>query len=96
MKFSYAAIVLGAASIVSAQSAACTAAVAAVPACGASCINTATAKYCSGADDYACECSSDTFSQIETDATNCVVTACGASVALQVLEAVSKVCTTCV
>lgn len=36
MKFSYAAIILGAASIVSAQSAACTAAVAAVPACGVS------------------------------------------------------------
>ncbi|KAM0153469.1 hypothetical protein ACHAQE_007657 [Botrytis cinerea] len=96
MKFSYAAIVLGAASVVSAQSAACTAAVAAVPVCGASCIDTATSKYCSGADDYACECSSDTFSQIESDATNCVVTACGVDGAIEVLNAVSKVCTTCV
>ncbi|KAM0318561.1 hypothetical protein ACHAO8_001652 [Botrytis cinerea] len=96
MKFSYAAIILGTASIVSAQSAACTAAVAAVPACGASCIDTATSKYCSGADDYACECSSDTFSEIENEATDCVVAACGVNVAIEVLDAVSKVCTTCV
>ncbi|KAF7909915.1 uncharacterized protein EAF01_003633 [Botrytis porri] len=94
MKFSYTAIVLGAASVVSAQSAACTAAVAAVPACGAPCIDAAAATYC-GANDYACECASATFSQIETDATNCVIAACGATVALQVLSAVNAVCTAC-
>ncbi|KAF7927371.1 uncharacterized protein EAE97_010046 [Botrytis byssoidea] len=94
MKFSYAAIVLGAASVVSAQSAACTAAVAAVPACGASCINTAAATYCT-AGDYACECAAATFSKIESDATNCVITNCGATVGLQVLSAANAVCTAC-
>ncbi|KAF5877728.1 uncharacterized protein Bfra_002097 [Botrytis fragariae] len=94
MKFSYAAIVLGAASVVSAQSAACTAAVAAVPACGAPCITSAAATYCTGTD-YACECEAATFSKIETDATNCVIAACGATVALEVLSAVNAVCTAC-
>ncbi|TGO54116.1 hypothetical protein BCON_0112g00100 [Botryotinia convoluta] len=95
MKFSYVAIGLGAASVVSAQSTACTAAVAAVPACGAPCINTYAAKYCSGTNNYACECASDTFSQIKSDATNCVIAACEATVALQVLSAVNAVCSAC-
>ncbi|CAD6444326.1 a2cf800a-bd15-469e-bf54-5c2029873197 [Sclerotinia trifoliorum] len=97
MKFSHIAIGLGAASIVSAQSAACTSAVAAVPACGATCISSAVTKYCPGSvNNYACECASATFSSIKNDATSCVVKACGDATALQVLTAVNNVCAACV
>ncbi|APA10765.1 hypothetical protein sscle_07g055350 [Sclerotinia sclerotiorum 1980 UF-70] len=95
MKFSYVAIGLGAASIVSAQSAACTSAVAAVPACGATCINASVEKFCSSTDNYTCECASSTFSSIQSDATTCVINACGLTTAAQVLSAVNDVCAAC-
>ncbi|KAF7865518.1 hypothetical protein EAF04_006492 [Stromatinia cepivora] len=95
MKFSYVAIGLGAVSIVSAQSAACTSAVAAVPACGVTCINSAVEKHCTSIDDYACECASATFSSIKSDASGCVINACGLATALQVLDDVTAVCTAC-
>ncbi|KAJ8065016.1 hypothetical protein OCU04_007319 [Sclerotinia nivalis] len=95
MKFSYVAIGLGAASIVSAQSAACTSAVTAVPACGVPCINSAVKTHCSSIDNYACECASGTFSSIQSDASSCVINACGLTTAIQVLDAVSAVCTAC-
>ncbi|ESZ94185.1 hypothetical protein SBOR_5463 [Sclerotinia borealis F-4128] len=76
MKFSYVAIGLGAASVVSAQ-AACTSAVSAVPTCGVSCINSAVAAHCTGTNNYACECAPATFTSIENAAANCVIGACG-------------------
>ncbi|KAI9641604.1 hypothetical protein NHQ30_009457 [Ciborinia camelliae] len=95
MKFSYVAIGLGAASIVSAQ-AACTSAVAAVPTCGVSCINSAVSVYCTGTNNYACECASATFTSIENAAANCVIGACGLATASKVLSSVAAVCTACV
>ncbi|KAA8568275.1 hypothetical protein MFRU_034g00870 [Monilinia fructicola] len=94
MKFSYIAIVLGAASVVSAQ-AACISAVAAIPTCGVSCINSAASVYCTGTSNYACECASATFTSIESAAANCVIGACGLATAAQVLSSVAAVCTAC-
>ncbi|KAI1746098.1 hypothetical protein F4680DRAFT_10486 [Xylaria scruposa] len=84
MKYTVAALALAAA--VSAQS------ITDIPACALPCIDDARTKNtnCS-ADDYKCIC--DNIDKLQTAATSCVLTDCGADVALnQVLPAVSKFC----
>ncbi|KAF2124133.1 hypothetical protein P153DRAFT_401235 [Dothidotthia symphoricarpi CBS 119687] len=79
------------ASSVSAQ-AACDAAAAAIPACGASCISTAAgAQGCpTVASDYTCLCAHE--AAIETAARSCVLTACGFLEALNVQSKAKAVC----
>ncbi|QSZ37337.1 hypothetical protein DSL72_009435 [Monilinia vaccinii-corymbosi] len=99
MKFSSIAICLGAASVVSARVAstqdACSTAVAAIPACGTPCINTAVLNYCTSTTDYSCECADATFTALKNSATSCVIAACGLATAGQVLTAVNAVCAAC-
>ncbi|PQE30872.1 CFEM domain-containing protein [Rutstroemia sp. NJR-2017a WRK4] len=95
MKFTQIALVFGtAASFASAQSA-CSAAVSAVPACGTSCINSAASAAGCASTNYACECTPATFTSIQNAAVNCVLGECGFATAVQVLSAVSAVCTAC-
>ncbi|TRX93204.1 hypothetical protein FHL15_005783 [Xylaria flabelliformis] len=84
MKYTVAALAFAAA--VSAQS------LSDVPACALPCIDDARTKDTTcGADDYKCIC--DNITKLQTDATSCVLSACGADTALnQVLPAVQKFC----
>ncbi|PTB37630.1 uncharacterized protein TrAFT101_005492 [Trichoderma asperellum] len=63
-----------------------------IPSCAIPCLDAAITKDTNCATtDYACACKS--FNAIETDATACVVAACGADVAInQVLPAVQALC----
>ncbi|KAI0196814.1 hypothetical protein EV127DRAFT_88918 [Xylaria flabelliformis] len=84
MKYTVAALALAAA--VSAQS------LSDIPACALPCIDDARTKDTTcGADDYKCIC--DNINKLQTDATSCVLSSCGADTALnQVLPAVQKFC----
>ncbi|KAI1749696.1 hypothetical protein F4782DRAFT_533134 [Xylaria castorea] len=84
MKYTVAALALAVA--VSAQS------LSDIPACALPCIDDARTKDTTcGADDYKCIC--DNINTLQTDATTCVLSSCGADTALnQVLPAVSKFC----
>ncbi|KAI0551160.1 hypothetical protein F4679DRAFT_182902 [Xylaria curta] len=84
MKYTVAALALAAA--VSAQS------LSDIPACALPCIDDARTKETTcGADDYKCIC--DNIDKLQTAATSCVLSSCGADTALnQVLPAVQKFC----
>ncbi|KAL6887986.1 hypothetical protein GGI43DRAFT_388056 [Trichoderma evansii] len=65
-----------------------------IPACAIPCIDSAiaSATTCS-TTDLTCVCETSNFDAIEAASTSCVITACGASVAInQVLPAVQALC----
>lgn len=76
MKFT-AVVALALASVAVAQTAAD------IPKCAVPCLDASVKKVttCS-TTDYKCICKADNFSKIQNDATNCVIKACGADVAI--------------
>ncbi|ERT00368.1 hypothetical protein HMPREF1624_03739 [Sporothrix schenckii ATCC 58251] len=69
----------------------CTAAIAAVPSCASGCILSAAVTNAGCTDgNYACQCAQS--AAIQNAALGCVVADCGLATGLQVLSAVSTVC----
>ncbi|KAM0262175.1 hypothetical protein ACHAQJ_001919 [Trichoderma viride] len=65
-----------------------------IPACAVPCLDSAIASQTDCApDDFACACETQNFNAIEAASTSCIITACGADVAInQVLPAVDALC----
>ncbi|KAL3419182.1 CFEM domain-containing protein [Phlyctema vagabunda] len=84
MKYSFAALTVVAFSgLASAQ----------IPSCATSCIADAVASATTcGADDVACQCAAPNQSAIQAASTTCVISACGATEALNVLSAAQAAC----
>lgn len=56
--------------------------VSSIPECAQTCLLSAAPSAGCAADDYSCQCSPDNQSKIQSAATNCVVSGCGADTAL--------------
>jgi len=64
-----------------------------IPVCAQSCLDTATKAACGDPKDYACACTPANQAKIQGSATNCVLAACGPTVAVQqVLPAAKALC----